>query len=155
MHFSVKTHAQQRVSAISLQRTTVVAQRYPRDARDHPVCNTAHEIAPNRRVLPVFAPAGHHVITFIEFGEQKRNVLRIVLKVGIDRDNYIAARVINAGHDRRGLACIAAELDDFHFGAGRRDPRELCHRVVAAAIVYRDDFKTAANSIKNFEQTLE
>jgi hypothetical protein len=52
-------------------------------------------------------------------GEQEGDVLRIVLQIGVDCDDDVTRGIINASHDRRALARIAAELDNLQFRAQR------------------------------------
>ena len=65
---------------------------------------------------------------------------RRVLQVGIDDDNRLgAARVVEAGGERRLLAEIAAERDHRDFGARALQHRQQFRRAVRGAVIDIDD----------------
>src|SRR6185295_4686859 len=85
---------------------------HARDARDDAVGGTADEVAPYCGVLAVGSPPGDDVITLIELFEQARNVGRIVLQIRVERNDYIATRVIEPGHEGRCLSEVAAKIEN-------------------------------------------
>ena len=84
------------------------------------------------------APAGHHVeAAFPHSREKARDVCRVVLSVAVERDNYLALRLFEAGVERGRLAVVAVEVDNCR--AWER--RKLGERGVGTAVVYVDDLE--------------
>ena len=79
MHLAVKLNALQRLPPIGFQGASIIVQMNPRNRRDEPVSQPARQLAPERRVLPVFPPARDEIVAFIQFGQELRNVGRIIL----------------------------------------------------------------------------
>ena len=63
------------------------------------------------------------------------------MQIGVDKDENVPAGVIDAGHDGRGLAEIAAEVDDLQFMMFGGSRAQLLVRSIHAAIIYRNDLK--------------
>src|SRR6058998_4381183 len=79
MHLAVKLNALQRLPPIGFQGASIIVQINPRNRRDEPVGQRAWQIAPERRVLPPLPPARDEIVAFIQFGQEPRNIGRIVL----------------------------------------------------------------------------
>ena len=69
-------------------------------------------LAQEEGVLPVLAPAAHHVGAGTNRIEQPRDVGRIVLQVAVHGDQDVAPRPVEAGLQRQGLPEVASQLDD-------------------------------------------
>ncbi len=93
------------------------------------------EIPPHRGILSVAAPAGAHVEALVELRQQHRNVVRVVLQIGIHRNDDLARREVESCLHRGGLAEVAAEVNDLERRLRRRDLVEQRRRVVRAAVV--------------------
>ena len=94
--------------------------------------------AARERVAPLRLPAGDQVEALVELREQPRDLGRIVLEVAVDRDDGLAARLVEAGHERRGLAEVAAKADDADVLLGVVQPRQRGERAVGGAVVDED-----------------
>src|SRR5436309_2964513 len=81
--------------------------------------------------------------------EEPRDVARIVLQVGVDRDDDPAARVLDAGGEGGGLAVVARQADDAEPRLARDEPDEALEAPVAAPVVDRDDLRRAAERIEH------
>ena len=126
--------------------------RYP---GDQPIGDAADQVAPDGRVLARLTPSRNDIVTLAELGEHQRDVARIVLQIGVDRDDHIAPRVIDAGHQGGGLAGIAAKLNDLElrvmFGRGL----EHLLRGVAAAVIDGDDLVAVVKPVELGDQPFE
>ena len=115
-------------------------QVYTGNARDDAIGDTAGQIAFDRRVLAILAPAGNDVKAFVKLGQQLGNVVWIILQVAVHRHDNVASGVIQPGHERGGLAVVAAEVNDSDALVGSGDLVEYGCRAVAAAIVDQYQF---------------
>ena len=68
-----------------------------------------------------------------------RQVLRVVLQIGVERDEVFAARGLQAGKARRALAAVEREPLHADARVARREFLEDFPRLVLAAIVGDDD----------------
>ena len=153
VHLAVEAHRLEDLAAVGLERAAVVVQAQPADAADQPVGDARRQLAGERRVLAVLAPAGDDVVALLELVEQARDVGRIVLEVGVHRDDDVAARARRSrppsprsgrscggsGPGAATGACPAASHRRAHVSSrepssttitsvGRRCPRELRDR---------------------------
>ena len=109
----------------------------------------AREVALERVVLPVLAPAAHDIEAFVELREEQGNVGGIVLQVAVHRDDHVAFREVETGHHRGGLAEVAAEMHDLHpFVIVRGDFVEQVFGVVGGAVVDEDEFPRLPDSLR-------
>ena len=76
------------------------------------------------------------------------DVARIVLEIAVGRDDEAAARVREAGGERRGLSEVAPEADDAQPRVARLQRRQLLERLVRAAVVDDDDLVAAAEALE-------
>ena len=90
MHLAIEVHVLDDALAIRLERAAVVVDVDAADARDEPVRNDRGESAREQLVLAVFAPAADDVEALVHLGEQARDVGRIVLQIGIERNDHFA-----------------------------------------------------------------
>jgi hypothetical protein len=81
----------------------------------------------------------HQVVSLVDLREQPRNVGRVVLQVAVDRDDDVAARVLEARRERRGLAEVLAQREHSHVGIFGVDRAQDLARAVGRAIVHVDD----------------
>ena len=72
---------------------------------------TRENDAPQERVVAPGLPAGDEVEALVELREELRDLGRVVLQVGVDRHDDLAARLEEAGLERRGLPEVAAQVD--------------------------------------------
>jgi hypothetical protein len=141
VHLAVEPHVLDDVAAwYRLQRAAVVVQRHARDARDDAVRHPAHPVALDRGILPLPAPAGHHVVTFRELLEQRRDVGGVVLQVRVDGNQHLSRRVVDGRHHGGRLAVVPAKLEHLEPRVLRGEPPQHGHGAVGAAVVDGDDF---------------
>src|SRR6058998_1270552 len=79
MHLAVKLNALQRLPPIGFQGASIIVQINPRNRRDEQVGQPTRQIAPERGVLPLLPPTRNEIVAFIQFGQELRNVGRIIL----------------------------------------------------------------------------
>src|SRR5436305_50058 len=128
---------------IARRTTGRLASRTPSTRRSKP------SAAAEPRVAPRPPPPVHHVHVAVERGQEPRDVARIVLQVGVDRDDDPAARVLDAGGEGGGLAVVARQADDAEPRLARDEPDEALEAPVAAPVVDRDDLRRAAERIEH------
>jgi hypothetical protein len=96
------------------------------------------------------------VVALVHLGEQPRNLLGRVLQIGVQRDDALAARALEARHDRHVLAEVAVEQ---HHARHVRALRELLAQqrrgAVAAAVVDEDHLIAPAERIERRVQPRE
>ena len=63
-------------------------------------------------VLALRADRADVVVARVHLGEQLADLLRRILQVGVQRDDALAAHLLEAGHDRHVLAEVGGEQDD-------------------------------------------
>jgi hypothetical protein len=88
--------------------------------------------------------------------QEEGNVSRIVLQVGVQQDEDVAARMIDAGGDGGRLAEIAAQDHHAHMlGVLASQPLENLHAAVLAAIIHEDHFPGMRQGIEGGVQGIE
>src|SRR4051812_27270150 len=108
MHLTVKSDRLEHTAAIGLERATVIVKRHAGNTRNEIIRHPAYKVSPESGILPIASPSGNNVESLIELGQKKRNVLRVILQIGIDRDDDVPLRMIDSSHDSCGLAIVAA-----------------------------------------------
>src|SRR5262249_40130961 len=104
-------------------------------------------------IFSIGSPTGDNVVTLIEFFEQPRNICRIILQVGVHRDENVAPRIVDPGTHCRGLSVVASERNDSNAVIGLGYAPQSIKTSVAGAVVDIDDFKATAHLIKRSDQT--
>ena len=123
------------VPAVRAQHASVIVHRHADDQRGHPVLQARSEF-PVRLVMTFLAPSADDVVAFVDRGDQPRNFLRRILQVGVERDDDLAARLLEAREDRRMLSEVARQLDHPHAPLfARRDFAQYAERIVARSVV--------------------
>ena len=93
------------------------------------------------RVVAPRLPARDEVEALVELREQLRDLGRVVLEVGVDRHDDVAARLEETGLKRGRLAEVAPEVDDDDVRRLVVEPREHVHAPVGGAVVDEDDLE--------------
>src|SRR5882724_311422 len=137
MHLAVKLNALQRLPPIGFQSASIIVQMNPRNRRDEPVGQRAWQLAPERGVLPLLPPARDEIVALIQFGQELRNIGRIILEIAIHGDEDISPGKTNTGHESRRLTGITAQLDEAQLRL-RQLPDNLA-RLIGAAVVHNND----------------
>ena len=97
------------------------------------------------------ADAGDHV-GVLERGEQQRQVGRVVLQVGVQRDDDVAAGARQARGQRRALPGVALERQRAHARVARLLGQHELARAVGAAVVHDHHLPRAAGRIERRAQ---
>ena len=103
---------------VGLQPAVEVVQAQAGDAAGDPVEDLRRD-APRERVAPLRLPAADEVEALVELRQQPRDLGRIVLEVGVDRDDDVALGVREPRRERRRLAEVPAQADHPHVVAAR------------------------------------
>jgi hypothetical protein len=150
MHFPIEPHPLEDFAAIRFQRATEIMQTHAGDEGDEAVRHDAGNVALQRIVLAIFPPARADIESFIEFFEHQRDIGGIILQVAIDRNDDLAAREIEAGHHRGGLAKVAPQMNDFDQRIGGGDFVEDHLALIAAAVIDQHEFPFATRRVHCF-----
>ena len=150
---AVEVHAGEHAAPVGLERAAVVVQLDARQPRDEGVGRPRRQAARHQGVLALAPPAGDDVVAFVELGEQHRDVGRIVLQIGVERHDDVAARGVEAGGHRRRLAEVAREADDAQLRAAGGGRAQKLGRLVAAAVVDEQDLDGVAGRFERASTT--
>jgi DNA-binding NarL/FixJ family response regulator len=85
--------------AVGLQPAVDVVQGQARDGAREAV-EDAREDAARPRILAAALPAGDEVEALVELREQARDLGGVVLEIGVDRDDDLAPRLLEAGREK-------------------------------------------------------
>ena len=96
------------------------------------------------RIVADLLPAADAVEPFVDLGQEAGDLARVVLQVGVERDDQVAAGGVEAGREGGRLAEIAAEADAADARIGRRELLDSLPRAVGRAVVDEDDFQVVA-----------
>ena len=126
VHLAVERVRLEDHAAVGLEGAAVVVQVKARDLANETVGDEARKLAAHGLVLAVLAPAGDDVVPLVELLQHRGDVGRVVLQVGVERDDDAGARVVDAGGECRGLPVVATKAHEAHPGARRAaSPRTL------------------------------
>jgi hypothetical protein len=100
-------------------------------------------------------PPVHDVHVVGERAQDARDVGRVVLAVAVDRDEDLAARVLDAGGERRRLAVVARQPDDPEARLLGREGRQQRRAPVGAAVVDDDDLRRPVEAVEDLPQLLD
>ena len=108
VQLAVEPHFAKDLAAVALHAAVVIVQLDAGQPADQPVEHARRKhFVPG--VVPHLLPAADHV-ELVGHGRQKTgDFARVVLQVGVERHDQLAAGRMEAGAQRRGLAEIAAE----------------------------------------------
>ena len=143
MHLAVEPDPFEHAAAVRLHRAAEVVQRHAGDPRDKAVGDPRRDLAGQERVLAVAPPAGDDVEALVDPVEEPGDVGGVVLAVAVHRHEDRAAREVERGRERGGLAAVAPEEgDEDVVGVGVLDRGELRRRAVGRAVVDEDQLVT-------------
>ncbi|MEI9897779.1 MAG: hypothetical protein WDN28_28960 [Chthoniobacter sp.] len=124
---------------VSLEGAAEVVQFDARHERNEAVGHDARDVALQGIVLAVLAPAEQTSKPSLSLSSSLGDVAGIVLQVAIHRNDHIAAREVEAGHHRRRLAVITAEVHHFDGRIFRGEAVEHARAGVVAAVIDEDE----------------
>src|SRR5262249_37575204 len=100
-------------------------------------------------------PAAHHVVALVELGEQPRDLLGRVLKIGIDRHDLLAAALSESGHDRLLLAEVLRQMHDHDALVAGRMLADPLEGLIRRSAVDEQNLVRAAEPLKHRMQSFE
>src|SRR5919197_965573 len=100
------------------------------------------------RVAAVGLPARDEVEALLELDQQPRDFGGVVLEVGVDRDDDIAARLAESRRESGRLAEVAAQPDDANVLVALVQARQCGERSVDGAVVDEDGLPLIAGRVK-------
>ena len=110
-----------------------------------PVGSARGNAAEEEVVAALRAPAADYVVALFELGEEVGDLVGVVLEIAVHGEDVVALGVVEAGGKSRGLAEVAAELDDEDAGVYGSDLFEETIGAVAGAVVDEDELEGVAD----------
>ena len=152
VHFPVKTHVRENLRSIPLQCAPVVAKRHAADPADQEVGQPGREHAGQPGVLPVLPPAADDVIPLLELLDDSGNVARIVLQIGVERNNDPPPGPFEAGGQSRGLAEVPNEFQQVNPLVRPGQLLQLFDASVETAVIDEQNLAPGAPGAQDFFQ---
>src|SRR5581483_9359002 len=113
VHLAIQRHEVQQVASIGFKRSAEVVDVDAAQLGHQPVGAARGEAAQHEVVDANLAPAGNDVEAFVNFLDEQRNIVGIVLEVAIHGEHVIALRVVKSRCEGGGLAEVAPQLYDY------------------------------------------
>src|SRR5438132_542001 len=138
-HGYIARHARKREDPID-HRATVGPQHAPVIAKLHADGGRGRAVdqpgrgPPGPRIPSADTPAAHDVHAVHERLEEARDVLRLVLEIGVERHDDFAPGALHSGEHRRVLAVVAVEADHPYRSVAGAERAKDVRRLVAAAV---------------------
>jgi len=146
VHARERRHAPQDLGAAGPEGAADVGDRLVGQPVAHAV-GEARGDPPQPGVLAASAHAADHVPAVLQAGEETGDVRRVVLQVGVESDDDVAAGEAAAGGERRRLARVAPLADDPHCGVRPGEAEQDREAAVGAAVVDEDHLRRAAEGL--------
>src|SRR6185437_8617260 len=147
MHLAVERNVLDDLTAIGFVGRAEVVNVYAGELRHRPVGDARRHAAEDEVVGSLGAPSAHHVVAFLQLGEEARNLAGVVLQVAVHGDDEFTGGVVEAGGERRGLAEVAAQLDHEDARIDRGNLLKQTVRAVARAVIDEDQFKAGLHML--------
>jgi len=142
MHFSVEANVPHDVPPITLQGAAVVVQVDTTDPTDQAIGKVRGKPSGEPAILAVLSPAVDHVVALFELFHDEGDILRVILKVRIQRNDDLSPGVIKSGGNGGGLPEVTNKLEDTHPPIQAGQALEFLGAPIGAAIVDEEDFTT-------------
>ena len=136
--FAIEREAFESFRAVGLEAAVEIVELDAAQAADHQIEDPRGQGFVDGIVADAF-PAGNHVAALMQLCDESRDLLRIVLQVGVHRDDEFAARRREACIQRGGLAKVPAERDASDVVERPRKRLQPLRRSVRRAVVHEDD----------------
>ena len=141
-------------AAVSLVGGAEIVQIDAAQLRHQPVGATRRN-APHHQIVDAhLAPAAHNVVALINFFDEGRNVVRIVLQIAVHGDDVLALGMVETGRQSRGLAEVPAQLHHHDAAVDGGDFPQQVEGLIAAAIVDEDQLEAFARRFHHGRQTV-
>ncbi len=113
-------------------------------------------VGAEKRVVPLQPESADIVVTGVDALQERRDVLRRVLQIGIERDDHVALHALKRRHDGHVLAVVGVEIDDAgDVGALRVLGAEQLDGAVVRAVVGEEDFVATPEAVEHRVQARE
>ena len=104
----------------------------------------------------MFSPAADDIVALIQLLNNERNVLRIILQVGIHRNNDLSSRMLESGGQRRGLAEVAGKEKRLNSGISGSQFLDGVGASIQTAVIDEDNLGAESQGIQHrFEPLVE
>ena len=134
---------------IRAQHASVVVHRHADDQGGQPVVQ-ARRVLSIRLIVTLLAPSADHVVAFIDRRDQPRDFFRRILQVRVERDDDVAARLLEAREDRRMLSEIARQLDHPHTPLfARRNFAQDAERIVVRSVIDKNRLPWTVQTVEH------
>ena len=130
------------VSSVAFQGTAIVAQIDTTDPADQAIGQVRGQDAGEPGVLAVLSPAVDHVVTLFELLHDAGDILRIILKIRVQRNDDPPPGIIKSGGNGGGLPEIANKLQDTNPSIQGGQALEFLGASIGTSIVDEEDFAT-------------
>lgn len=104
----------------------------------------------------MFSPAADDIVALIQLLNDERNVLRIILQVGIQRNNDLSSRMLEAGSQRCCLAEVAGKKKCLNPGISGSQHLDGVGTSIQTAVIDEDYLGAESQGIQHrFELLVE
>src|SRR5262245_31804786 len=139
MQLAVELDVVEQLAAVRLEAAVDVVQLDASGRADHAV-EDARRKRLGPRVQARILPPGNEIVAFVELLEEAPDLRRIVLQIGVHREDDLATRHLESGDECGRLAKVAPETDDVDSRIALMQRAQLLEGAVPAAVVDKDDF---------------
>ena len=139
MHSLIQFHILETFSLVGFQGTSDVDNPLVAEHISHVVGHAAR-CTSHKGIVPFSTPSARDVI-FVQLLDEPGDVTRVILHVGIKRNNDVAPYVLEAGSHGGGLSAIVPESYEMDLGIFIGKPAHDLARAVAAAVVNEHNFE--------------
>src|SRR6266571_6155061 len=122
------------ILSIGFQAAIEVVDVNPSDHGGHKIKKTRWNGLGNR--IPSFLfPPGNQIKAFLDFTDEIRDFVRVVLQVSIHGDDDVALSMGKAHRKGCGLTVVSPETDNLHSSVATAQVMQCAHRAVRAAVI--------------------
>ena len=135
VHLAVQAQVLQHHGAVRFEAAVHVVEPHAGEVAHHGVEDARRQHLGNG-IVPLLFVAGDEVEAFVQFGQEARNFLGVVLQVRVQREHDFAARFAEAGGERGAFAEVALQLQQVHLRPLANQLLRHLDRAVSAAVVH-------------------
>src|ERR1700734_4030806 len=141
MHLAVKRDILDDLAPVGLESGAKVVDIDSAESGHQPVGAARGNAAKDKVVAALGTPAADNVVAFFELGEEVGDLVGRVLEISVHGENTVALSVIKTSGKSRGLAEVAAKLDDENTRIYGCNLFKQTVGAVAGAVVNEDQFE--------------
>ena len=140
MQLAVQTDLVEHLAAVRLEAAVVIVQPHAGDSSDQAVEDSTRErLVP--RVMTNRLPPADDVVPLGDRRQKARDLLRMILEIGVERQHDLARCFAETGGQRRRLAEIASQADRRHPRIARRQRLDRFPAPIGRAVVDQNDLE--------------